>query len=88
MYAKLDGSVAAPTAGLHVTEGVLTELREMGVRTEQVALHVGAGTFVPRDVNDVGGHVMHEKRSSLRCGKVLQCSDNTPTSSGAVELRQ
>lgn len=70
VYAKLDGSVAAPTAGLHMTEGVLMELRERGVRTEQVALHVGAGTFAPVDADDVGSHVMHEERISVMGGSL------------------
>ncbi len=59
VYAKHDGAVAAPTAGLHFTESLLTRLAEIGVTLERVTLHVGAGTFLPVKVEDTADHKMH-----------------------------
>ncbi|MFT4934761.1 MAG: S-adenosylmethionine:tRNA ribosyltransferase-isomerase [Pseudoalteromonas distincta] len=59
VYAQADGSVAAPTAGLHFTPELLARLTEAGVETCFVTLHVGAGTFLPVKVDDIAGHRMH-----------------------------
>lgn len=59
VYAKQEGSAAAPTAGLHFTERVLDEIRAMGVEIIPVLLHVGLGTFRPVKSEDVEDHVMH-----------------------------
>ncbi len=59
VYARVDGAVAAPTAGLHFTEGLLARLRDKGVAIETVTLHVGAGTFLPVNVDDTKDHRMH-----------------------------
>lgn len=59
IYAQADGSVAAPTAGLHFTPELMTRLSEAGVETCFVTLHVGAGTFLPVKVDDIEGHRMH-----------------------------
>ncbi|MGQ3017743.1 tRNA preQ1(34) S-adenosylmethionine ribosyltransferase-isomerase QueA [Phenylobacterium sp.] len=59
VYAQADGSVAAPTAGLHFTPELLSRLGEAGVETCFVTLHVGAGTFLPVKVDDIAGHRMH-----------------------------
>lgn len=59
VYAKHEGSVAAPTAGLHFTEGILLALKQKGVETEEVTLHVGAGTFKPVKAETMEGHEMH-----------------------------
>ena len=59
VYAAEDGSVAAPTAGLHFTPELLARLEAMGVRQERVTLHVGAGTFLPVKVDDIAEHRMH-----------------------------
>ena len=59
VYSRIKGSVAAPTAGLHFTENVLNGLRERGVKTAEVTLHVGAGTFQPVKVADANQHTMH-----------------------------
>ncbi|MEE8259105.1 MAG: tRNA preQ1(34) S-adenosylmethionine ribosyltransferase-isomerase QueA [Sphingomonadales bacterium] len=58
-YAKIDGAVAAPTAGLHFTGGLLKKIGEKGVKTAFVTLHVGAGTFLPIRVDDTDNHKMH-----------------------------
>ena len=59
VYARYEGSAAAPTAGLHFTQELLDEIRERGVRTAFVTLHVGLGTFRPVKVDDVKKHHMH-----------------------------
>jgi S-adenosylmethionine:tRNA ribosyltransferase-isomerase len=59
VYARQDGAVAAPTAGLHITPGLLERLRARGIVTEFVTLHVGAGTFLPVKADDTQGHRMH-----------------------------
>ena len=62
VYARHDGSVAAPTAGLHFTDDLLRSLNTKGVETEYVTLHVGAGTFKPVSSETIGGHFMHEEK--------------------------
>ena len=59
VYSRIKGSVAAPTAGLHFTEDVLNDLHSRGIRTTEVTLHVGAGTFLPVKVEDANQHPMH-----------------------------
>ena len=59
VYAKRPGAVAAPTAGLHFDEALLERLRERGVRSTKITLHVGAGTFQPVRVDDPETHLMH-----------------------------
>ena len=61
VYAKRDGAVAAPTAGLHFDEPMLKLLRLKGVETTYVTLHVGAGTFQPVRVDDINNHKMHSE---------------------------
>lgn len=59
VYSRIKGSVAAPTAGLHFTENVLEKLRKQHVFTEEITLHVGAGTFQPVKTSDANEHTMH-----------------------------
>ena len=59
VYSRIKGSVAAPTAGLHFTDQVLHGLRDKGIQTAEVTLHVGAGTFQPVKVADANQHTMH-----------------------------
>ena len=59
VYADHEGSVAAPTAGLHITEELLEKVREKGVKTAKVTLHVGIGTFRPVKVENIEDHHMH-----------------------------
>ena len=61
VYAKYDGSAAAPTAGLHFTPQLLEQIREKGVKIAEVTLHVGLGTFRPVKVDDVTQHHMHSE---------------------------
>jgi len=65
MFAHADGSVAAPTAGLHFTDELLRRLTERGVTLHKVTLHVGAGTFLPVKSEDTSGHRMHAEAGSL-----------------------
>ena len=59
VYSRIKGSVAAPTAGLHFTDRVLDDLHQRGIETEEVTLHVGAGTFLPVKTADANEHTMH-----------------------------
>lgn len=61
VYAKYDGSAAAPTAGLHFTKELLEQIQEMGVKIARVTLHVGLGTFRPVKVENVLDHHMHSE---------------------------
>jgi S-adenosylmethionine:tRNA ribosyltransferase-isomerase len=65
MFALQDGSVAAPTAGLHFTKGLLARLEARGVAVQKVTLHVGAGTFLPVKTVEVAGHKMHPELGSI-----------------------
>jgi S-adenosylmethionine:tRNA ribosyltransferase-isomerase len=61
VYAKIDGSAAAPTAGLHFTESLNKQIEDLGVVIVDVTLHVGLGTFKPVDKEDILEHKMHEE---------------------------
>lgn len=61
MFAQLDGSVAAPTAGLHFTPALIEAIKARGVSTHAVTLHVGAGTFLPVKADDTADHKMHSE---------------------------
>jgi len=61
VYAKKNGSVAAPTAGLHFTKKLINKLEKIGVQIEYVTLHVGLGTFAPVKIDDLSKHKMHSE---------------------------
>lgn len=61
VYAKHNGSVAAPTAGLHFTPEILTQITQKGAKTTHVTLHVGSGTFKPVSVENISEHKMHSE---------------------------
>ncbi|EOD80739.1 S-adenosylmethionine:tRNA ribosyltransferase-isomerase [Grimontia indica] len=65
VYNEKPGAVAAPTAGLHFDEKILAALKEKGVDTAFVTLHVGAGTFQPVRVDDINDHVMHSEYAEV-----------------------
>lgn len=65
VYSRIEGSVAAPTAGLHFTDDVMTSLRHKGIATAEVTLHVGAGTFRPVKSETIGEHEMHTEFISV-----------------------
>ena len=61
MYAKKEGSIAAPTAGFHFTKDLLNKIREKGIKTEFVTLYVGLGTFLPVKTQEIEKHQMHSE---------------------------
>ncbi|MFN5334132.1 MAG: S-adenosylmethionine:tRNA ribosyltransferase-isomerase [Bacteroidota bacterium] len=61
VYASKEGSVAAPTAGLHFTDALLTDLKNGSIDMDYVSLHVGAGTFLPVKAETMAGHTMHRE---------------------------
>lgn len=65
VYARHEGSAAAPTAGLHFTEELLDQIKKKGVTVAFITLHVGLGTFRPMSVDTIEEHVMHEEYYSL-----------------------
>ena len=66
VYAKYDGSAAAPTAGLHFTEELLEKIKEKGIEVANVTLHVGIGTFRPVKVENVEEHQMHSEHYYIK----------------------
>ena len=66
VYAKYDGSAAAPTAGLHFTEELLEKIEEKGVQVAKVTLHVGIGTFRPVKVENIEEHEMHSEHFYIK----------------------
>jgi len=66
VFARYDGSVAAPTAGLHFTQPLIATLREKGMTFDEVTLHVGAGTFKPVSTDTIGEHAMHSETVIVR----------------------
>lgn len=90
IYAAHDGSVAAPTAGLHFTEKVFESLSEKGITHDFVTLHVGAGTFAPVKTDTLGEHAMHSEFIDVSLTFLnhwLQQQDNTVIPVGTTSLR-
>ncbi|QQZ30015.1 tRNA preQ1(34) S-adenosylmethionine ribosyltransferase-isomerase QueA [Thiothrix subterranea] len=78
VFAQQPGAVAAPTAGLHFDQPLLAALRQKGVQTAAVTLHVGAGTFQPVRVQDLSQHVMHAEYADVSqavCDAVAACRE-------------
>jgi S-adenosylmethionine:tRNA ribosyltransferase-isomerase len=65
LFAQAEGSVAAPTAGLHFTDALVTRLEERRIALHKVTLHVGAGTFLPVKADDTSAHRMHAETGSV-----------------------
>jgi len=79
VYARYEGSVAAPTAGLHFTEELIEDMRTKGFGFEGVTLHVGAGTFLPVKDENAAQHPMHTEHFSVTLSTIenlLQRADN------------
>ncbi len=72
VFAQREGAIAAPTAGLHFTERLLTELAEKGIQTAEITLHVGIGTFRPVEVTDIETHKMHQERIEVTATTVAK----------------
>lgn len=65
VFAKYDGSIAAPTAGLHFTNEILDKLKAKGIRLRELTLHVGPGTFLPVSTDNINEHKMHSEMFSV-----------------------
>ncbi len=83
VYAKYEGSAAAPTAGLHFTEELLQRIQAKGVRIARVTLHVGLGTFRPVKVEDVTEHHMHTEYYRVT-EEAAECINRTKQEGGRV----
>jgi S-adenosylmethionine:tRNA ribosyltransferase-isomerase len=77
VYSRHEGSVAAPTAGLHFTDEILGDLKKYGTLTGEITLHVGAGTFLPVKSPTAGGHPMHAEHFSAG-RKIIEQIRNNP----------
>jgi S-adenosylmethionine:tRNA ribosyltransferase-isomerase len=75
VYADRDGSVAAPTAGLHFSEALLDEIRASGVDVTFLTLHVGPGTFQPVKTEHIEDHVLHPEWGELTAGAAIAIAD-------------
>jgi S-adenosylmethionine:tRNA ribosyltransferase-isomerase len=75
VYAKYDGSVAAPTAGLHFTDNVLKSFKQKKIGETEVTLHVGLGTFLPVVDDDVTKHVMHRETIIIKLDEIKKIRD-------------
>ena len=90
VYAKEDGSVAAPTAGLHLTDELFDYLRTKNIQTATLTLHVGAGTFKPVKANTAEEHDMHAEFIEVRrdlLEKLLEQPEQTRVAVGTTSLR-
>jgi S-adenosylmethionine:tRNA ribosyltransferase-isomerase len=83
VFAQMEGSVAAPTAGLHFTDALLERLNARGVTLHKVTLHVGAGTFLPVKADDTEGHAMHAEFGSVTA-EVADALNETRTKGGRI----
>lgn len=83
VYARVPGSVAAPTAGLHFTSGLLDELKKRGVKIARVTLHIGLDTFQPIRVEDVEEHTIHREHLKVS-EKTVKILDETRREGGRV----
>jgi S-adenosylmethionine:tRNA ribosyltransferase-isomerase len=80
IYAKYDGSVAAPTAGLHFTDAIFEKLAAKNIGREYLTLHVGAGTFKPVKAEKIEGHDMHAEFIEVRSDFIQRLIDQIPHS--------
>lgn len=89
VYSKFEGSVAAPTAGLHFTDELIGRMRDRGFRFEEVTLHVGAGTFLPVKEEDAARHPMHTEHFEIRLSTLerLLSSLGNITAVGTTSVR-
>lgn len=89
VYSREEGSVAAPTAGLHFSKKLLAELVEKGVHIQELTLHVGAGTFRPVKADKIGGHDMHTEHIIVSRELVnrLQNKNNDLIAVGTTSVR-
>lgn len=90
VFATKDGSVAAPTAGLHLTDHIITDLQATGIDIAKITLHVGAGTFKPLSAETIDQHTMHAERILVKrdtIERLLQQSDKPLIAVGTTSMR-
>lgn len=90
VFARNEGSVAAPTAGLHFTQAIIDNLLKTGIEFEKVTLHVGAGTFKPVSTEQIGNHEMHAERifvTKETIKKLIESADKTVIAVGTTSMR-
>ena len=90
IYAYHEGSVAAPTAGLHFTDSLINKLQQKGIQTNFITLHVGAGTFKPVKSATIQGHEMHSEFITVSKGtmqNIIDSLDRTVVPVGTTSLR-
>ncbi len=90
IYAQHDGSVAAPTAGLHFTDEVFKKLTKKNISTDKVTLHVGAGTFKPVSAASIGEHEMHTEKIIIQKStikKIIEKEDKKVIMVGTTTIR-
>ncbi|WP_421919717.1 S-adenosylmethionine:tRNA ribosyltransferase-isomerase [Marinifilum sp.] len=89
VYSKFEGSVAAPTAGLHFTDKVFADLDSKGIEREELTLHVGAGTFKPVKSEQIGDHEMHTEHIQVRADslKSISATENGVIAVGTTSVR-
>lgn len=89
VYSKFEGSVAAPTAGLHFTEAIIEQLRERDVDNEEVTLHVGAGTFLPVKADNAAEHPMHTEHFEITLSTLERLAERADsiTAVGTTSVR-
>tara|TARA_B110000285_G_scaffold213380_1_gene257656 strand:+ start:235 stop:1443 length:1209 start_codon:yes stop_codon:yes gene_type:complete len=89
VFASINGSVAAPTAGLHFTDDVLNSLTKKGIANSKVTLHVGAGTFLPVKSETIGDHIMHDEYINIGIDEInnLSRSNKRIVPIGTTSLR-
>ncbi len=89
VYSRIEGSVAAPTAGLHFTDAILSEIENRGIPRRELTLHVGAGTFQPVKDDDVSAHVMHSEFISVPLSLIdeLAATDREIVAVGTTTVR-
>ncbi|MFI3289821.1 MAG: S-adenosylmethionine:tRNA ribosyltransferase-isomerase [Rikenellaceae bacterium] len=89
VYSKFEGSVAAPTAGLHFSNEIINTLETRGIETEEVTLHVGAGTFLPVKAENAADHAMHTEHFEISIStlKNLLAHHGSITAVGTTSVR-
>lgn len=87
LYSRHEGSVAAPTAGLHFGPQVLGKLKNLGIQSEEITLHVGAGTFIPVKSEKIGGHTMHTEHFTASKNSISNLAGQKVIAVGTTSAR-
>ncbi len=87
VYSAFDGSVAAPTAGLHFTPEILRKLSQKGIETANITLHVGAGTFIPVKSDTISGHHMHSELINVNRSTIGKLKNGNILAVGTTSVR-